>query len=164
MTTINATEHIIEFKQITGQDMLGEVKQLFLEYAQSLDTDLAFQNFQEELKSLPGKYRKPGGVLILAVVDGKGAGCVALRKIGDDICEMKRLYVRDDYRGLGIGRQLITMVIEEATKLNYHFIRLDTLPTMEKAQIIYETMGFQDIEPYIYNPIKGTRFMELKLI
>jgi ribosomal protein S18 acetylase RimI-like enzyme len=160
---VDSKEYIIEFKYITGQDMIEEVKQLFLEYAKSLKIDLAFQGFETEFKTLPGKYGPPDGVLILALIDDKAAGCIALRKISEDICEMKRLYVRDDYRGLGIGRKLITMIIEEASTLNYHYIRLDTLPTMKRAQDLYISLGFYDIEPYVYNPIKGTRFMELKL-
>jgi ribosomal protein S18 acetylase RimI-like enzyme len=155
--------NVIEFKHITGQDMIEEIKRLFLEYAQSLSVDLAFQNFQDECKTLPGKYVAPDGVLILALVDRKGAGCIALRRISDDICEMKRLYVRDAYRGLGIGIKLISMIIEEARLLKYSYIRLDTLPTMKKAQDLYISLGFYDIEPYIYNPINGTRFLELKL-
>lgn len=160
---VDNKDYNIEFKHITGQDMLEEVKQLFLEYAQSLKVDLGFQDFATELKSLPGKYGPPDGVLMLALVDGKAAGCIALRKIYEQTCEMKRLYVRDDYKGLGIGKRLITMVIEEASRFNYHYIRLDTLPTMKKAQDLYLSLGFYDIEPYVYNPIKGTRFMELKL-
>jgi ribosomal protein S18 acetylase RimI-like enzyme len=153
----------IEFKYIIGQEMIEEIKQLFLEYAQTLETDLAFQNFGTELKELPGKYVSPDGTLILTLVDGKAAGCIALRRISQDICEMKRLYVRDDYRGLGIGKKLITMIIDEARKLEYNYIRLDTLPTMKRAQDLYLALGFYDIEPYVYNPIEGTRFMELKL-
>jgi ribosomal protein S18 acetylase RimI-like enzyme len=156
-------QHDIDFKHITGQDMIQEIKGLFLEYAQSLKIDLAFQNFEAEFNTLPGKYEPPHGVLILALVDGRGAGCIALRKSSEGICEMKRLYVRDDYRGLGIGKKLITMIIEEARKLKYSYIRLDTLPTMKKAQDLYVEFGFYDIDPYVYNPIKGTRFLELNL-
>lgn len=126
-------EHNIQFKHIIGQDMIEEVKQLFLEYAQSLKIDLAFQNFEEEIKALPGKYGLLNGILIVVLVDDKEAECVALHKISQNICEMKRLYVRDYYRGLGIGNKLISMIIEEARKLNYSYMRLDTLPTMEKA-------------------------------
>ena len=162
-TIVNNKEYIIEYKYITGQGMIEEVKQLFLEYVKSLKVDLAFQDFETEFKTLPGKYGPPHGVLILALVDDNAAGCIALRKISEDTCEMKRLYVRDDYRGLGIGKGLINMILEEASRLNYNYIRLDTLPTMKKAQELYISLGFYDIEPYVYNPIKGTRFMELKL-
>lgn len=154
---------IIEFKHVTGQNMIEEGKQLFLEYSQSLKIDLSFQNFEEEVKELPGKYEQPDGALIIALADGKPAGCIALRKISEDTCEMKRLYVRDDYRGFGIGRRLINMIIKEASILNYHYIRLDTLQTMKKAQDLYISLGFYDIESYVYNPISGTRFMELKI-
>jgi ribosomal protein S18 acetylase RimI-like enzyme len=134
-----------------------------LEYAQSLGIDLCFQNFKDELMTLPGKYAPPDGALILILVDVKGAGCVALRKITEEICEMKRLYVCVEYRGLGIGRKAVAMIIEEAKKLKYKFIRLDTLPSMKKAQDLYMSFGFYDIEPYVYNPVKGTRFLELEL-
>lgn len=156
-------KYTIEFKRICEQEMIEEVRQLFLEYALSLKIDLDFQGFEAEYKTLPGKYAPPGGALILALVDGKAAGCVALRKISEGICEMKRLYVRDNYRGLGIGKKLITMIIKEARRLNYHYIRLDTLPTMDKAQDLYISLGFYDIAPYVFNPIKGTKFLELKL-
>lgn len=157
------SEHIIEFRKVDGGDMLGGIKQLFIEYAQSLGIDLAFQGFDKELESLPGKYASPDGVLILASVEGKAAGCIALRKLSEEICEMKRLYVRDAYRGLGIGKQLIELLIKEAESLNYRYIRLDTLPAMKDAQRLYLSYGFYDIEPYVYNPIEGARFMELKL-
>lgn len=155
--------HTVDFKRVVGEHMIEEIRQLFIEYAQSLDIDLAFQGFETELKTLPGKYEPPDGALILASVDGKGAGCIALRRFSEDICEMKRLYVRDTYRGWGIGKALINMLINEAKKLNYSRIRLDTLATMKEAQNIYLSLGFYDIEPYVYNPIEGTRFMELNI-
>lgn len=154
---------IAEFEYIVGEYRLWEVKQLFIEYAKSLEVDLAFQHFELELMTLPGKYAPPHGSLVLAVVNGRGAGCAALRKINEDICEMKRLYVRGPYRGQGIGRELAVRITEEARRLNYKYIRLDTLAEMESAQELYQSLGFYDIEPYIYNPIEGTRFMELKL-
>lgn len=161
--SVDNKEHIIEFKHIIGQDMIEEVKELCLEYVKSLKIDLSFQNFEAEFKELPGKYGPPSGVLILALVDGKEAGCIGLRKISENICEMKRLYVRDCYRGLGIGKKLINIITEEASKMNYEYIRLDTLPMMKNAQALYTSLGFYDIQPYVYNPIEGTRFMELKL-
>ena len=159
-------DNVIEYRQITAQytqGMIEEIRQLFIEYSQSLGVDLDFQNFETELNTLPGKYVPPAGALILALVDGRAAGCIALRKVDDDICEMKRLYVRNDYRGLGIGNKLISMIIEEASKLNYSYMRLDTLPTMRKAQELYKSYGFYDIEPYVYNPIIGTKFLEINL-
>lgn len=156
-------EHNLEFRYATEKDTVEEAKRLFEEYAQSLGIDLAFQNFEEELKTLPGKYAPPGGALILALMDEKTAGCVALRKITDDIGEMKRLYVRSAYRGLGIGKKLIKMIIEEAQRLNYSYLRLDTLSTLKRAQELYVSVGFYDIEPYVYNPIEGARYLEFKL-
>lgn len=156
-------KHNIEFRHAIGQDMIGEARQLFLEYAQSLPIDLGFQDFESELETLPGKYGPPSGSLIMAFINNQAGGCVAIRKIEENICEIKRLYVREDYRGLGIGRSLLDIIIKEASKLDYRSIRLDTLPTMKKAQALYRSFGFYDIEPYIYNPVKGTRFMELKL-
>jgi len=156
-------ENFIEFKRATEAGMLEEVKKLFLEYGQSLAINLDFQNFDAELKSLPGKYAPPNGTIILAIVNGQVAGCVALRKLKDRICEMKRLYVRDEYRGLRIGKGLIEAIINEAARLNYEYMRLDTLSTMEKAQSLYRSLGFYEIEPYVFNPMEGTKFMELKL-
>ena len=127
MKSIEDNINVIEFKNITGQDMIEDIKQLFLEYVQSLKIDLSFQNFEAEFKALPGKYGPPDGALILASVNGKVAGCVALRKISEDICEMKRLYVRDDFRGLRIGIRLIAMIIEEAKRLNYRMSKIKTL-------------------------------------
>lgn len=154
---------VIEFEQVTGPNRLEELKQLFLDYNHSLNIDLAFQDFETELKTLPGKYAPPDGVLILALLNGQGAGCIALRKISENIGEMKRLYVRDEFRGLGIGRKLISIVIEEAKRLNYRYVRLDTLETLRNALSLYKAFGFYDIAPYVYNPIEGARFMELEL-
>lgn len=154
---------VVEYKKLTGKEMVEEVKQLFIEYAESLNVDLSFQDFEKELGTLPGKYSPPEGTIILALVNNKVAGCVALRKITENVCEMKRLYVREDYRKIGVGKRLIVLVLEEARELGYHYIRLDTLSTMKKAQELYARLGFYDIEPYIYNPIEGARFMELNL-
>lgn len=143
--------------------MLEEIKKIFIEYEKSINVDLSFQNFEEELNSLPGKYAKPDGIIILALVDGQGAGCVALRRISDSICEMKRLYVREAYRGLGIGNKLISIIIEEARKLNYKYMRLDTLSTLKSAFKLYKSYGFYEIEPYIYNPLKEAKYLELEL-
>ena len=155
----------VKIKAVTGKDIqeLEEVKKLFMEYTQSLEIDLAFQDFETEFRDLPGKYKAPDGILLLAFVDGKAAGCIALRKIDEGICEMKRLYVREAFRGFQIGKRLITMIIEQAVRLQYDYMRLDTLPTMTKAQDLYRAFGFYGIGPYVFNPIQGTRFMEIKL-
>jgi len=153
----------MEFQRVTGGIFLEEIRKLFLEYADSLGFDLCFQGFDGELQSLPGKYAPPDGALVLALLKGNPAGCVALRRLSEDTCEMKRLYVRDAYRGHGIGRRLAALIIEEARRLGYSSIRLDTLVTMLEANRLYESLGFSDIEPYIFNPLAGARFMELKL-
>lgn len=153
----------IDLAVATAPAQLDEIRRLFLEYARSLNFNLCFQDFDAELASLPGKYAPPDGVLILARVNGQSAGCIALRKIEDGVCEMKRLYVRDSYRGLKIGRLLIARIIEEAENRNYQLIRLDTAPDMKAAQSLYESFGFRDIEPYIYNPLQGARYMERSL-
>ncbi len=152
-----------EFLHVTEGEMIEVIRKLFLEDARSLEIDLDFQDFETELNTLPGKYQPPDGALILALVEGKEAGCIALRKISKDICEMKRLYIREEYRGLGLGKKLVGMIIDEAVNKHYQYMRLDTLPTMKSAQSLYSSFGFYDIEPYVYNPIQGTRFMELKL-
>lgn len=100
---------------------------------------------------------------MIVFVDAKAAGCIALSRISENTCEMKRLFLREDYHGLGIGRKLVHMIVEKALSLNYSYMRLDTMSTMDKAQKIYESIGFTDIKPYRYNPIKGARFMELDL-
>ena len=153
----------IQFDCIWKDEYLEDVRKLLLEYAQSLNTDLSFQDFSKEFETLPGKYSYPEGALILALVDNELAGCIALRKLSEETCEMKRLFVREPFQGFGIGKELVNRIIEEGRKLGYSYMRLDTLPTMVKAQVMYVSLGFYDIDPYVYNPIEGTRYMELKL-
>jgi putative acetyltransferase len=142
---------------------LEAVKKLFEEYRDSLNFDLCFQNFNEELENLPGEYAPPAGFLLLAMYQGNTAGCVALRRIDKTICEMKRLYVRPQFRRQGIGRALAEAVIERAQKTGYKQMRLDTAPTMDAARKLYESLGFKKIGPYRYNPLQGAVFMELIL-
>ncbi|MCC0708332.1 GNAT family N-acetyltransferase [Clostridioides sp. ES-S-0190-01] len=154
---------ILKFVEENDLENLENVKILFTEYSNSLNIDLCFQDFNNELKTLPGKYKKPSGSLILAFVDENLAGCVALKKLENDVCELKRLYVRDKFRGLKIGKILLEEIVKEAKKIGYTYMRLDTLPSMKSAQGLYEKIGFYDINPYTYNPIEGARYMELKL-
>jgi putative acetyltransferase len=142
---------------------IAEARQLFVEYASSLATDLCFQDFEQELASLPGAYAPPGGRLLLGRASGEVAGCVAMRPLGEDVCEMKRLYVRPAYRSLGAGRQLAESIIQTARDIGYRRMRLDTLPEMAAAQRLYRELGFRSIAPYRYNPIEGTEFLELTL-
>jgi putative acetyltransferase len=137
---------------------------LFEEYAASLGFSLCFQNFDQELKNLPGDYAPPHGRLLLAADQDQLAGCIALRKLAPGICEMKRLFVRPAYRGSGLGRHLAQSIIDEASKLGYTHMRLDTIPgKMDKAIALYRALGFVEIGPYCDNPVAGAKFMELKL-
>jgi putative acetyltransferase len=151
---------IVEAK--TGEDLV-RARDLFVEYAGSLGFDLSFQNFDRELEELPGEYASPRGCLILAVLDGECAGCAALRDLGDRQAEMKRLYVRPRFRGSGLGKLLTLRLIDEARKRQYSCIRLDTVPSMQRAIALYRSLGFKLISPYRYNPVEGALFLELDL-
>jgi len=140
------------------------IKELFLEYAKWLDFPLCFQGFDEELATLPGKYSKPEGRLYIAYWDNKTAGCIGLRKISDGICEMKRLYLRPEFRGKKIGNRLVEKIIEDAKIEGYLFMRLDTInERMGNAVEIYKNYGFKEIEAYYENPEPHTLYMELDL-
>ncbi|HSE39427.1 MAG TPA: GNAT family N-acetyltransferase [Acidobacteriota bacterium] len=142
---------------------IPEVRRLFSEYADSLNVPLDFQNFDEELKSLPGDYAPPSGSLLLAISDQQFAGCVAMRPLENNICEMKRLFVRPQWRGTKVGRILAETIMQRARDAGYQFMRLDTLPSMQRARGLYASLGFYEIKPYRFNPIAGTSFMEVKL-
>ena len=143
---------------------IAQVRELFLEYAQSLGFSLCFQSFDQELASLPGDYAPPRGRLLLAEYDGQLAGCVALHKLEDEICEMKRLYLRPQFRGGGRGRALAERLIDEARGIGYRRMRLDTVePVMKNAVALYRILGFKEIAPYCANPIKGAMYMELEM-
>jgi len=142
---------------------IAEARRLFKEYEASLDVDLRYQGFEQELAGLPGAYAPPRGRLLLAVDDSAPAGCVALRPLGADVGEMKRLYVRPAARGKRVGRLLAEAVIREARLIGYSRMRLDTLPSMKDALALYRALGFEEIAPYYASPVAGTRFMELAL-
>jgi ribosomal protein S18 acetylase RimI-like enzyme len=142
---------------------IAEARRLFKEYEASLDVDLRYQGFEQELAGLPGAYAPPRGRLLLAVDDSAPAGCVALRPLGADVGEMKRLYVRPAARGKRVGRLLAEAVIREACLIGYSRMRLDTLPSMKDALALYRALGFEEIAPYYASPVADTRFMELAL-
>jgi GNAT superfamily N-acetyltransferase len=152
-----------EISEARFPDDLAVIREIFREYAASLGVDLCFQNFDEELATLPGKYAAPAGQLLLAWEQGRAMGCVALRPMGEGACEMKRLYVRAPGRGQGLGRRLAEAICAVARDAGYQRIRLDTLATMTAAQEIYLAMGFKPIPAYVFNPIEGTRYLELDL-
>jgi ribosomal protein S18 acetylase RimI-like enzyme len=144
-------------------EYLATVRELFVEYANSLEVDLCFQNFNQELAELPGQYAPPEGRLFLAMEGKAPAGCVALRSLGNGSCEMKRLYVRPEFRGKGLGRLLARRAVEAAVECGYQRLRLDTLVSMKEAIALYESMGFHRINPYYDNPSDLAVFMELSL-
>src|SRR4051812_11976341 len=152
---------MIEILQAESATDVAVARELFLEYAASLGFSLCFQSFDQELASLPGKYAAPAGRLLLAREEGNWVGCVALRPLEPSICEMKRLYVRPNFRGHGLGRTLAQHILAEARAIRYERIRLDTVePKMGAAVALYRHLGFHEIAPYNDHPIAGTLFME----
>lgn len=155
---------MLKLAEAKSKQEIELVRSLFREYADSLGIDLCFQDFEQELAGLPGDYAPPAGRLYLAYQDQQPAACVGLRKIGEGICEMKRLYVRPLYRGQGIGRQLVLTLVKDARALGYSRMRLDMLPSMKRALELYKTIGFKPIDPYRSNPVPGAMFLELNLL
>lgn len=156
---------MIEIRQAETTDDIEAARMLFREYETWLGMSLCFQGFEDELANLPGKYAPPEGRLFLAYVDEKLAGCIALRKLEDGVCEMKRLFLRENARGHGLGNQLVEELIDGAREIGYSKMRLDTYPPkMGKAVSLYGSHGFRPIEPYYHNPHDGVLFMELDLL
>ena len=159
-----AADSALKIMQAETSEQVAAVRELFLEYAQSLNFSLCFQSFDQELASLPGDYAPPSGRLLLADFNHRPAGCVALHRLQDGICEMKRLYVRPEFRGHKVGRRLAEAVIAEARVAGYQRMRLDTVaPVMREAVQLYRELGFYEIPAYRPNPVPGTLYMELAL-
>ena len=158
-----------EISLVTPDDdeLIGLARGIFREYADSLGIDLAFQDFDAELASLPGPYAPPGGHLMLAFVDGELAGCGAFRGLTDvdyaNACEMKRLYVRPAFRRFGLGRLLAQALLDEARRAGYSATLLDTLDDMEAARSLYTSLGFEEIPPYYFSPIAGSHYLKADL-
>jgi GNAT superfamily N-acetyltransferase len=153
----------VTIAECTSEEDVARAADIFREYAGTLGIDLSFQGFEDELAGLPGDYATPRGRLLLAMEGSVLAGCVALRSLEEGVCEMKRLYVRPVFRGTGLGRLLAAAVIDASRGLGYERMRLDTLPSMGAAHVLYRSHGFEEIEPHAVNPVPGTRFLELRL-
>jgi putative acetyltransferase len=151
--------------QAQSEHEIQQVRELFAEYVAWLGINLCFQNYEKELAELPGDYVQPGGRLLLVLdEDGRAAGCAALRDLGKGVCEMKRLFVRPEFRGQHLGERLVDMILNDARAIGYQCIRLDTLPgKMDRAIAMYRARGFKDIAAYYNNPVVGAAFMELEL-
>jgi putative acetyltransferase len=158
---------VIDLVTPSSPDELQATRVIFREYADTLGVDLCFQGFEEELVSLPGEYAQPRGALLLALVDGAIAGCCGLRPLDasdyPNAAEMKRLYVRNAFRGCGLGRQLVEAALDAARAAGYATVLLDTLDDMESARALYEDLGFEPIEPYYHNPIPGAHYLKVDL-
>jgi len=152
------------FAEAQSAAQIAQARELFLEYAKSLGFSLCFQNFEQELANLPGDYAPPEGRLLLVAYRGQLAGCVAVHKLSAEICEMKRLYLRPQFRGKGLGRALADRIISEAREIGYRRMRLDTVgPVMKDAVAMYRKIGFREIAPYCANPNEGALYLELQL-
>jgi len=154
---------MIEIVEANTDEFISKAKELFQEYAETLGFDLSFQNFDKELDDFPGQYSSPNGRLYLASYNNQIIGCVGLRYFEDSICEMKRLYVKPNFRGKNAGRALAETTIKQAKDIGYGYMRIDTLPSMESANELYKILGFEQIEPYRHNPIEGAIYLELNL-
>ena len=163
---MSETPHI-ELHLAEGAALVDVARTLFREYAEALDVDLCFQGFEAELAELPGEYAPPAGALLVALVDGQPAGCVALRPLPEvdypNACEMKRLYVRRAFRRFGLGRLMVQELMDLATQAGYSTLLLDTLDDMEAARGLYTSLGFVEVPPYYFNPIPGAHYLKAEL-
>ncbi len=159
--------HPIQFITPAGPHEWAATREIFREYANSLAIDLCFQNFDAELKNLPGDYAEPRGMLLLAMIEQQIAGCCALRPLDNvdypNACEMKRLYVRKPFRGQGLGRQLVEVILDAARRSGYGCVLLDTLDDMEAARALYKDLGFEEIPPYYHSPIVGAHYLKVTI-
>ncbi len=157
----------VTLTQPTDPEALAIVHELFLEYASSLGVNLEFQDFENELATLPGDYAEPRGALLLALVDGAVAGCCALRPLDTsdypNAAEMKRLYVRKAFRGFGLGQELAEGMLDAARRAGYACVLLDTLDEMESARALYASLGFEEIPPYYHNPLPGSHYLKVDI-
>lgn len=159
----------VQFRLVQADtpELLDAARELFREYAASLQVDLCFQNFEVELSALPGDYAEPGGALLLAYADDALAGCGAMRPLADvdhaNACEMKRLFVRRAFRRFGLGRVLAQALMDQATSAGYSVMLLDTLDEMESARELYASLGFEETAPYYFNPIPGAHYLKARL-
>ena len=154
---------MLKIVEANTNEFVENAKELIREYAQSLEFDLGFQDFDKEMENFPGQYASPRGCLYVALDANQPIGCVALRDLGHGVCEMKRLYVKPSFRGQKVGKLLTEVVIKAARDMGYDYIRLDTVPSMKHANLLYNAMGFKQIAPYRFNPIEGATFFELNL-
>ena len=159
---------MLRITQVLSEETIAQARSLFREYASTIGVEVCLVDFDRELASLPGLYAPPEGRLLLANQEGPAGaeqliGCAALRKLEPDTCELKRLYVRPAFRGLGAGRELVKQLIDEARGIGYRRMLLDTLPSMREAHKIYRTLGFREIPSYQKNPIPGSLFFEFLL-
>lgn len=153
----------IELVLATTPAQMEVVRAMLRDYEREVGVDLCFQGFATELAELPGAYASPGGRLLLAMRGDDAVGCVAVRSLGDGVAEMKRLYVRPEAKGLGLGRRLALAILDAARELGHRRMRLDTLASMTAAIALYRSLGFREIAAYTHNPLPGTLFFEIEL-
>lgn len=153
----------VAYRVAATTDEFAAAKELFMEYARSLDIDLGFQGFDDELNTIDSQYGKPSGALLIAYKDNRAVGCAGIRRLDEDTAELKRMFVQEEYRRFKIGRKLLELAINVARDLNYKRVRLDTLPGMASAQSLYRSFGFYEIPPYRFNPVREALYMEKRL-